>query len=142
MEIMTDIFGMLTYEETDVLTFSEGLYGFETAKEFILIQIPETPYWSLQSIDVEDLAFTVTTPFAFYTEYDFEISEQVVKQLCLDSLNDMEIYNIIVLRDPLVESTFNLKAPLVINTEKRIAKQVILNEDFPLKFQFLLNVEE
>ena len=109
MEVMTDIFGMVPYQESDIILFQEGLYGFDTAKRFILLEIPGTAYKSLQSLDVEDLAFTVTTPFAFYDDYEFEISENTVKQLEIESLDDLEIYSTIVLQEPLTESTLNLK---------------------------------
>lgn len=142
MEIMTDIFGEVTYEASDIIYFHEGLYGFDEAKRFLLLEIPETPYRTLQSLDVEGLAFTITTPFAFCGDYEFEISDRVVQQIEIESLDDLDIYSTIVLQDPLTDSTLNLKAPIIINTKKNLGKQVILNEDYPLKFKFLMAVEE
>ncbi len=142
MEIMTDIFGEVTYEASDIIYFQEGLYGFDEAKRFLLLEILETPYRSLQSLDIEGLAFTVTTPFAFCEEYEFEISERVVQQIEIESLDDLDIYSTIVLHEPLIESTLNLKAPMIINTKKNLGKQVILNEDYPIKYKFLTAVEE
>lgn len=142
MEIMTDIFGEVSYEASDIIYFQEGLYGFDEAKRFLLLEILDTPYRSLQSLDVDGLAFTVTTPFAFYGEYEFEISDRVVQQIEIESLDDLDIYTTIVLHDPLTESTLNLKAPILVNTKKNLGKQVILNEDYPLKYKFLTAVEE
>lgn len=142
MQIETDLFGTITYEASEVLHFEDGLYGFEDAKRFLLIDIQEMPYKSLQSLDFEDLAFTVTTPFAFYENYDIEIPEHVVKQLKIESLDDMDVYSILVFREPLPESTMNLKAPLIINSKNRVGKQVILNEDYPLKYKFFADTEE
>lgn len=142
MEIMTDIFGEVTYEASDIIYFQEGLYGFDEAKHFLLLEILDTPYRSLQSLDVEGLAFTVTTPFAFYEDYEFEISDRVVQQIEMESLDDLDIYTTIVLHEPLTDSTLNLKAPILVNTKKNLGKQVILNEDYPLKYKFLTAAEE
>lgn len=142
MEVITDIFGMVTYEASEILFFQEGLYGFESAKKYILIPLGDTPYKSLQSLDVEGLAFTLTTPFAFYENYDFEIPEHVVSQLEIDGIEDMDVYSIIVIQEPLTESTLNLKAPLILNVKKGFGKQIILNEEFPLKYKFFVPAEE
>lgn len=141
MQIETDLFGIIDYEESEVIHFEDGLYGFESAKRFLVIDIKETPYKSFQSLDLAELAFTVTTPFAFYENYDIEIPDYVVKLLQIDSLDDMDVFSIIVFREPMNESTMNLKAPLIINSKRRIGKQVILNEEYPLKYRFFANSE-
>lgn len=141
MEIVTDIFGTVTYEASEIINFQDGLYGFEAAKQFIIIPIDDTPYKSLQSIETEELAFTITTPFAFYENYDFEVPENVIKQLEIEAIEDLEVYSIIVLHEPMIESTMNMKAPLFINVKKGFGKQFILNEDFPLRYKFLKPAE-
>lgn len=141
MQIETDLFGVITYTESEVITFPDGLYGFEQYKQFLLIDIAEMPYKSLQSLDSNELAFTVTTPFAFVENYDFEISDYIIDQLSISSIDEMDIYVMIVFAEQLIDSSMNLKAPLVINSVKRIGKQVILNEEYPLKHKFFTHPE-
>jgi flagellar assembly factor FliW len=52
----------------------------------------------------------------------------------LDSIKEASVFTILTIPGNLTEMTANLKAPVVINTRSRIAKQVVLQEnDQPIK---------
>lgn len=143
MVIETEVFGAIDYTEEDMITFSEGIYGFEDYKQFILVSLKETelPFQWLQSTEEPNLSFILTTPFAFHSAYDFEIPEHVTEKLNIQSAEDLAVYSLVVLHDELTDSTINLKAPLIINMSKKIGCQLILNEDYPYKYHFLQSQE-
>lgn len=137
MQINTELFGLVEYEESDVVVLKDGLYAFEEETRFLIIPIEDSPYKVLQSLTTEDLAFTIITPFAFHGHYDFEIPDRVVEQLGIEQLELLDVYSLVVFKEPIVDSTMNLKAPLLINTNTRQGKQIILNEEYPMRFEFL-----
>lgn len=141
MIINTEVYGEVSYKDEDVIRFEEGLFGFEEEKSFILLDIEETTYKLLQSTTTEELYFVVMTPFAFHQSYDFEVPDAIMEQLEIKALDNLDVLSLVVFKDPIQESTMNLKAPILMNNKTKKAKQLILNEDFPMRFEFL-KVEE
>lgn len=135
MIIETEVLGEVNYTDDDVITFNEGLYGFGGMKKFVLILNPvdDLPFHFLQSIDDDRLSFIVTSPFFFIEDYDFDLSDQMIEKMDVSSIEDIEILTIAVIPKEIEETTINLKAPIIINKKNRIAKQFILNEDYPYK---------
>ncbi len=136
MQINTEVMGQVTYTEADIIHFSEGLYGFEDQKAFILLNVADVdfPFQWLQSVTDESLSFIVTSPFAFFDAYDFEIPDSIAEGLQLEGIENLSIHALVVLKEELKESSLNLKAPIIVNLKNNHAKQVILNEDYPYKF--------
>lgn len=136
MKVETTRFGEIEVEEDNVLNFLVGPYGFEEEKEFVLWSEEETPFFWMQSINSPDLAFVVSEPWAFYEEYEFDISEQLEEKLALKSQDEVLVFNIIVIPENPKEMTMNLKSPIVINKKERLAKQIILEEeDYPVRYR-------
>lgn len=135
MNIVTDYRGVVEYSEEDIITFADGLFGFEQYQRFILIanEERELPFHWLQSVEEESLTFVITDPFLFVEHYDFEIDEHVEERLALENVDDILIYSTVVIPEFVEEITISLRSPIVINTKNRMAKQVILDEDYPYK---------
>ncbi len=136
MKIITDYRGEVEYEAEDVITFEDGLYGFGGSNEFLLIGNvePELPFHWLQSITDEKLVFVITDPFLFVENYDFEIDDLTVDQLNIDSIESISIYSTVIIPEEVEGITVNLKSPIVINLKERTAKQIILDGDYPYKY--------
>lgn len=139
MELETKYFSKMEYEDTDVITFEHGLFGFENYKKYILIRFENnngSPI-CLQSIDEANIAFVMVNPYNFIPEYAVSLSETDIQDLKLDDPSTLSVYNICVLRDEIPKSTTNLRCPVVVNTQNRMAKQIILeNSDYPFKYPF------
>ena len=118
-----------------MLTFPKGLYGFEEATKFLFVPTPEAslPFFYLVCLDVEDLQFVVTNPFYFIENYDFELADTTAEALDIKGLEDVSIYNLVVILDDVNNTTINLKAPLVINHREMKGAQLILKEDYAYK---------
>lgn len=136
MELKTSGFGVIEYSEEDVVKFDAGLYGFENDHSFLYIPSDDDQFqfsW-LQSIDDPELVFIVTDPFLFVESYDFELDEEVTEQLEISSREHLSILSIVNIGEEVEKTTVNIKAPIIINSDTRIGKQVILTEDYPYKY--------
>ncbi len=139
MLIKTKCFGEVDITEEKVITFDEGLLGFEEYKRFTLLYNNEdgkkaNVSW-LQSMDEEKLAFPVITPFIVKGDYQPIINETLLQGLGdLDEDNTLVFLTMSVPKD-LTKMTANLKAPLVINSDMRKGVQAIVeNQDYLVKF--------
>ncbi|MED3660921.1 flagellar assembly protein FliW [Ureibacillus sp. FSL K6-8385] len=130
MNIQTAYMGEMTIDPTMILNFEHGIPGFEGEKQFIQLPLGENgAFQILQSVKTKDLAFIITSPYIIKENYDFEIDEATVHALDIRSEEEVAVFVIVTLKDTLAESTANLRAPLVVNTRNKKAKQVILNDE-------------
>lgn len=144
MIIKTKFLGEVDIEESEILNFPKGIPGFEEIKEFVILGFEDNNHFSLlQSVNEEYISFIIVNPWDFYEEYDIEIKNDNLKILELEEEDGdkVTVYSIITTGSTLEESTINLLAPIIINTDKKIGKQIILN-DFPYTTKHKLIVEE
>jgi flagellar assembly factor FliW len=129
MMLHTKFEEIIEISEKDILHFEQGLPGFEDEKHFVLLPMEGTPFSTLQSVSTKDLAFFTTNPFLFFKHYDFELVESVQKQLKIKEESDVLVQVILTIQEPLEKSTGNLQAPVVINVNENLAKQVVLTDN-------------
>lgn len=129
MNMNAKYFGTISYNKEDLILLPEGLFGFETAKNFLPIPFHETTdsLLSFQSTDDETLSFILMNPFRFFPDYSPVLSEKDKRDLNITCDDDISYYVICVLKESLNNSTVNLKAPLAINVQTRVGKQIILD---------------
>ncbi|WZL73738.1 flagellar assembly protein FliW [Clostridiaceae bacterium 35-E11] len=129
MLLNTKHFGEIQIDENKILTFQEGLLGFEHIKQYTIIMNPdeEIPFHWLQAIDEPDLAFVITNPFLFKEDYAFDIPDKVIDQLQIEKQEDVMIFVIAVVPEELQKMTVNLRGPLVINVPAKKGKQMVLD---------------
>lgn len=119
--------------EVGKLFFEEGLPGFLHLQFFRLVQEEqESPFYLLQSVEDEEIAFWVVDPFAFFPDYQYTLTEQAKTSLNVSAETNVMTLVIVTIR-PGGEATVNLKAPIVINPDNRMAKQVIVAEDYQIR---------
>jgi len=129
MKVTTSRFGEIEIEEEDIVAFPKGLPGFDSYTKYVIVS-PEQdePFAYLQSLQDKDLVFIITDPFLFYPEYDFELSESAVAELGIESPGNVLVRSIISIPNELDQATINLVAPIIINGETRLGKQVVLGK--------------
>jgi len=128
MKLETSHFGQIDIEEERVVRFTHGLPGFEELLSFAILGPEEImPFAYLQSIEEPEISFLVTNPFAFYKDYEFELSETAQAELGVEKEEDLQIWSIVTMHEKLTNATMNLLAPIVINRSKQQGKQVILH---------------
>jgi flagellar assembly factor FliW len=127
-------FGALDYCESDVIAFVGGLIGFPTLGSFVVISHREnSPFRWLQSLDEPSLAFLTVDPSAYVQGYEPEISDDDAQALQLDTPKPTLILVTVSIPGGNVGAmTINLAAPIVINLQDRLARQVVLDGDFSI----------
>ncbi len=129
MKIKTTRFGDLEVNPKDIVTFSEGLLGFENLKKYFLVDPGDSTLilW-LQSTEDEKVAFPIIEPKIFKPDYIAKLLPADLNGLELDSLQSAKLYSILTIPANVTEMSANLKAPIVINSSKKVAKQIVLQD--------------
>ncbi len=126
MKVATARFGEVEVTDDRVLTFPEGLPGFE-GKRYALLARSETPTveW-LQSLSDPQVAVMVLDPERF--EIDYTPKPKAAELAPIDGEAGAPIACRVVVRDGEVpgEAYLNLFAPILINFSKSLAMQVPL----------------
>lgn len=131
MKLQTKYFGEIEYEAEEVLTFQAGLFGFEEEHQFLLLPFEGSAgtLLCLQSVATPALAFTVMDPFALCPEYTPVLQPHELKALGVTDSQELGFYVLCVVKKPVSDSTVNLKCPVAVHPETRVAQQVILETD-------------
>ncbi|MBM9499552.1 flagellar assembly protein FliW [Leptospira sp. 201903071] len=127
IEIQTKPFGKIQISEKQILSFPEGLLGFEDYKNFALIEEEEESVFKwLQSTEEVDLAFVVIPPSLFKKEYKPLIPEQELQLIGIEEIKDGLTLVIVTIpgEDP-ASMTANMQGPILINKVSLVAKQFI-----------------
>lgn len=131
MKVLSKYFGEVEYESDDLLTFPAGLFGFDEEHSFLLLPFEGSAGSLLcfQSIQTPALAFVAMDPFSLKPDYAPRLQPQELKELGVTEDQALGFYVLCVVKNPVSESTVNLKCPIAINPETRVARQVILEEE-------------
>ncbi|MBP2645903.1 MAG: fliW [Firmicutes bacterium] len=127
MVIQSTRLGELSVPKDLVFQFPNGLPGFNDEHTFALVPHgSNSPFSFLQSANDPDLTFLVVDPFAFFSDYEFELKEDLEQELQVKDGSQIKVYSIVTVKDKVEEMTANLIAPLIVNTETKNARQVVL----------------
>lgn len=121
--------------EEKALAFPRGLVGLKGPLRFAVVGFPgggETIKF-LQCLDHPDLAFTLVDPWAFFPDYRPEATDQDLDDVGLERVEDGIWVCIATVPQDFRQSTVNLRAPLLINAFRQLAKQVVLVQDYPVR---------
>ncbi len=129
MKVKTTRFGELEVNPNDLITFAEGLFGFENLKKYFVIDPGDSTLilW-LQSTEDEKVAFPIIEPKIFKPDYIAKLLPADLNGLELESLQSAKLYSILTIPGNVTEMSANLKAPIVINSAKKIGKQIVLQD--------------
>ena len=135
MKAETRIFGTIDIEDSKIIKMEKGMIGFPDLNNFSLIFNSEkhekggsTIMW-LQSMDDGDIAFPVIIPNLIIEDYNPTVNNEVLAPL--GNLNEENTYVLVTVNVP-----ENLKAPIVLNTDTNKAAQIVVEDDFPVHFEF------
>ena len=128
MTIQTD-YGAVEYSPEDLITFSDGIFGFPKLTDYLLLRMGEEDDDSiLLMLSVEDpnVVFVLINPFFLCPDYSPSLAPHELDCLDVKDSGDLSYYVICVVRDEYLENTVNLKCPLAINPQTRCGIQLIL----------------
>ena len=139
MKANTRLFGEIEIKEDKIIKLKEGIIGFPDLQNFTLIYDEEkegqgTIKW-LQSMDDPSFALPVINPLDVRADY-----QPVVNEEGLESLGKMpneSAFMLVTITVPkeIKQMSVNLKAPFVINMDNLHGVQIIIEDDYPVKYK-------
>jgi flagellar assembly factor FliW len=87
----------------------------------------------LQSISRGEIALAVVSPRRFVPDYQLRVAKSEMSPLALDDLEQAQV--LLIVGKNQYGATLNLKAPIVINIDRRLGRQVIANGEQPVQYQ-------
>lgn len=140
MRADTRLFGEIDIADDKIIMLENGMIGLPEYKNFALIfdeekeKTPTAVMW-LQSMDDPQTAFPVMRPDVVKPDYNPTVGDEL--QDLLGEMTEENTYVLVTLTAcaDVKETSVNLKAPIVINTETRKGCQMIVEDDYPVKFK-------
>ena len=131
MQLLTKYFGTIDYAPGDVIAFPNGVFGFEGEKEFLLLPFhgSQGNLLCLQSVRGPAPAFVALNPFSLKPDYAPVLSEEELYLLQAVDSRELCYFVLCAVRDPVKDSTVNLTCPIVVNPDRNLAAQVILETE-------------
>ncbi|HET6461637.1 MAG TPA: flagellar assembly protein FliW [Syntrophales bacterium] len=136
MKISTMRFGVIEIDESRIIDMRGGILGFEHLKKFVLyIRDERTPFWWYQSVGDSGIAFVVIDPHAAKADYEPMISDYDLKSLEIEDAKSIILLAIVTIHQDPFSVSVNLRAPIVINTKRKIGKQIVLEDPlYPIQY--------
>jgi flagellar assembly factor FliW len=128
VKVATKAYGLVEVNERQRITFPSGLLGFESFKEYVLLDAEQQPFYWLQSLDVEQVAFVLINPFLFRPDYEMNIDNEELLPIGISDPGKAVIFSIVTIPPDNSPMTANLQGPLVINRDSRLGVQAILTD--------------
>jgi flagellar assembly factor FliW len=140
MKAKTRLFGEIDIEDDKIITLEKGMIGFPELTHYTLIfdeakGRKDTSIMWLQNMDDPDIAFPVMIPGAVKPDYTPKVSEELLSRL--GDTRDDNLYILVTVTVPRKVEDFsvNLKAPIVINLDNMKGVQIIVEDDYPVKYK-------
>jgi len=141
VKINTTRFGELEVDNSDIITFKDGLLGFEQLTKFFIVDPgDQTLILWIQSVDDASTAFPIIEPKIFKPDYSVKLLPAELTSLSLENLNEASIYTILTIPQVVTNMSANMKAPIVINNKTKVARQIVL-QDSKLEVKYEMYTE-
>lgn len=139
MIVKTKHFGEIDLAEDKVLTFDNGIMGFENCKRYTILynnESGERPVISwLQSLDEQELALPVINPVLVKEDYNPLVEDALLAGIGELTGENQIIFITLTVPQDLKKMTANLKAPIVINADTRKGCQIVAeNPDYIVRY--------
>ncbi len=132
MNFETHLFGNVDVSEEKIITFPNGLIGFEGKTRFMLIhELDEKglalPTFTLQSVEDGGLALQIVDPALYGFHYELVLSDEEANLLKNPALEDLTVMQV-VYKSGENNVTASLRAPIIINTKARVGLQKLIEK--------------
>ncbi|MDR1483100.1 MAG: flagellar assembly protein FliW [Synergistaceae bacterium] len=132
-------FGVLEVDDDDIIRFPAGIPGFENRHSWILVGDDDNAIMWIQSTDEGSLALPVVTPDTIKSDYNAKIPREFLDLIGNVNMEDIAILIVVTIPPGRPwDMTANLRSPIVINRQSRVAVQSIaLNEEYDFRYRVL-----
>jgi flagellar assembly factor FliW len=143
MIISTLRFGELEIPDDKIITMEKPVLGFEQLKKYCLVEREDCePFLWFQSLEDPAIAFLVVNPVIFYPDYRIEVNPKEIEELLVKDVRTVETYVIVTVPQDPQRISINLQGPILINTDSRLAKQLVMvNSDYRVKHYILKSTD-
>jgi flagellar assembly factor FliW len=105
-------FGTLEIEAGAIIEFPSGLIGLGGRRWAVVTNDPESAFQWLHSLDDASLALPVTNPWAFFADYEVELSDADSERFTDD---EVAVWVAVRAGNELADFSANLRAPILIS---------------------------
>lgn len=138
VKIKSKALGEVEVSEKQRIHFPDGILGFEFIKHYYLLDMGDSPFYSLQAEEEDEIAFILIQPELFVSDYKLVVPRSDLEALGIKQEDDLLDFAIVTIPENPEKMTANLQGPVIINRHSRIARQVIsLNEKYHTKHAVL-----
>ncbi len=102
-----------------------NILGFEDTLKVEIHEIDEL-FSTIQDADNKNISFTILNPYIL-REYSFDLPSDIKALLEIEEKSNISVYNIVVIQNPLENSTINFIAPIIVNNDNNKIAQAVLN---------------
>lgn len=130
MKVNTYLFGEIEVDPNNIITFPNGLVGFDGSKRFTLVheasqEVPQS--FTLQSLDDSMLAFQIVDAPTMGFNYELVLTDAENTLLQSPAAEDVVVMQMLFKKDGGASEILpNLRAPLLINTQARVGLQKVM----------------
>ncbi|MDR0685106.1 MAG: flagellar assembly protein FliW [Spirochaetaceae bacterium] len=128
MKVVTKAYGTIDVSEKQKILFPSGLFGFESLKDYVMLDAEQQPFFWLQSAESAAVAFIMISPFLWRPDYELNLVDEELSDIGLSSPEAALVFSIVTIPPDGEPMTANLQGPIVINRDTRLGKQLILND--------------
>ncbi len=124
------LLGPVLVSRDALVAMPAGLYGFEHCRSYALIPAGRDGLWWMQSVEREALIFLLADPFVFFPGHAVDVPPAELSALGATEETVLTAFVIVTLpaRDGEGASA-NLRAPLVLDAERKVARQIVLGDE-------------
>jgi flagellar assembly factor FliW len=133
MKYSTRDFGEMEIQSDAILHFSQPPFGFESYKNYALIydkEIGSSIVW-MQSLDEPALCFLLMDPSSLAPYFAPQLPDGVEKLL---GRGEYDCWVMMSIPSKIEEATVNLKSPIFLNLKTNQGAQIMLQQDYPVRF--------
>jgi flagellar assembly factor FliW len=139
MKAKTRLFGEIEIEDEKIIQIDQGIIGFPELRHFTLIfdadrEEKSVIMW-LQSMDDGDIAIPAAVPADLLPDYNPTVDNELLESL--GTLTPENTYVLVTVTVPrnIEDISVNLKAPIVINTDTNKGCQLIVEDDYAVRYK-------
>ena len=98
MEFISKVYGKIEYNPSNLITFKDGIPGFEHLNKFILVDLKEyEPFKLLQSMENDKIGLILISPFEVMDDYEVELTDELLKELNIKKPEEVLILNTVTI---------------------------------------------
>ena len=133
LKVKTSRFGELEIDDDKVIKMPDGMLGFNEERFIILNPENGGPFCWLQAVDNPSLAFVIIDPTQHSPGYRVNLTREEYDKLQLGPKSEVVLLSVVTMASEPRHITMNLQGPIVVNPDRMIAKQVVLEGNFSVR---------